>query len=171
MAIKWDSEVERYYIITNPKSKSKTKIYVNDNRSKVYKPSTKYLNELEKLLKNRSPTNDIKLFTFLNDQTVSNVKVGALLSKYKFAESDKFNKLYNASINFIKNWKTKMIFEIQNVTKALNTSVYELDLTPTKLPEHDDPLQILNDYFNTAMRTFIKFLGKENKKTRDFIYI
>ena len=51
MAIKWDSETERYYIITNPKSKSTTKIYVNDNRSKVYKPSTKYLNELEKLLK------------------------------------------------------------------------------------------------------------------------
>ena len=169
MAIKWDSETERYYIITNPKSK--TKIYVNDNRSKVYKPSTKYLNELEKLLKNRSPTNDIKLFTFLNDKTVSNVKVGALLSKYKFTESDKFNKLYNASINFIKNWKTKMIFEIKNVTKALNTSVYELDLTPTKLPEHDDPLQILNDYFNTAMRTFIKFLGKENKQPRDYIYI
>ena len=50
MAIKWDSEAGRYYIITN--SKSKTKIYINDARNKkAYKPSTKYLNELEKLLK------------------------------------------------------------------------------------------------------------------------
>ena len=63
MAIKWDSEAGRYYIITN--SKNKIKIYLNDARSeKEYKPSTKYLNELEKLFKHRSPTNDRKLFTF-----------------------------------------------------------------------------------------------------------
>ena len=103
---------------------------------------------------------------------MNDLKVGGLLSKYGFTESDKFNKLYNASINFIKHWKSKMIFEINDVKKALNTSVVEASLTPVKMPEHDDPVDILKDYFNTALRTFIKFLREKlNKKPRDFSYI
>ena len=97
MAIKWDSDLNRYYI--KLKETNKTKIYVDDNRSKkVYKPSTKYLNVLEKLLKKRSASNDKKVFSYLNDKTVSNSRVSGLLSKYNFTDSDKFEKLYNASI-------------------------------------------------------------------------
>ena len=60
-----------------------------------------------------------------------------------------------------------MIFEIQNVKKALSTSIFEVDLVPIKLPEHDDPLKILQDYFNTAMRTYIKYLMSQ-KITKRF---
>ena len=97
------------------------------------------------------------VFTFLNGKTTSNGQVGALLSKYNFTDLTKFDWLYNAAKTFLKNCKSKMIFEIQNVTKALNSSVCEVNLTPTKMPEHDYPQKILNDYSNTAMRTFIIF--------------
>ena len=53
----------------------------------------------------------------------------------------------------------------------MNTSVYEVDLVPTKLPEHDDPLKILEDYFNTAVRTYIRYLRTQNHNPRDFKYI
>ena len=40
------------------------------------------------------------------------------------------------------------------------------------MPEHDDPTAILKDYFNTAMKTFFKFLReKGNNNPRDFKYI
>ena len=80
------------------------------------------------------------------------------LSKYNFTESDKFDKLYNASINFIKHWKSKMIFEANDVKKALNDTAFEANLTPTKMPEDDDPTVTLKDYFNTAIPRFFKFL-------------
>ena len=80
MVIKWDSQTDRYYIKFEPTNK--TKIFVDDQRSKkLYKPSTRYLNTLGDLLKKRSPANDRKLFSFINDKTVSNIQVGALLSK------------------------------------------------------------------------------------------
>ena len=48
MAIKWDSNADRYYIKT--KETNKTKIYVDDKRSKkTYKPSARYLKTLENL--------------------------------------------------------------------------------------------------------------------------
>ena len=171
MAIKWDSNADRYYIKT--KETNKTKIYVDDKRSKkTYKPSARYLKTLENMLKKRSSANDKNVFSIINDKTLANLQVGGLLSKYNFTESDKFNKLYNASINFIKHWKSKMIFEVNDVKKALNRSVFEANLTPTKMPEHDDPTAILKDYFNTAMRTFFKFLReKGNNNPRDFKYI
>ena len=112
----------------------------------------------KKELKVELVENNREIFKIINDKTVSDTQVGALLSKYNFTEKAKFDKLYNASINAIKFWKSKMIFEIQNVKKALSTSIYEVDLVPIKLPEHDDPLKILQDYFNTAMRTYIKYL-------------
>ena len=114
---------------------------------------------------------DKTIFSIINDKTVSNTVIGALLSKYDFTEVDNFNELYNASINFVKHWTSKMIFEIQNVRNSLHESVYELELVPKKLPEHDDPLDILKDYFNTAMRTYIKFLGKENITPRNFQFL
>ena len=171
MAIKWDSDANRYYI--KLKETNKTKIYVDDKRSKkIYKPSSRYLKALETLLKKRSPANDRKVFSSINDKTVADSQVGGLLSKYNFTESDKFNKLYNASINFIKHWKSKMIFEVNDVKKALNSSVFEANLTPTKMPEHDDPTAILKDYFNTAMRTFFKFLRETgHNNPREFKYI
>ena len=191
MAIKWDNDANRYFIKLTPNSK---KIYINDGRSKKFKPSKAYIKALEKQLKTKSKIKekieklkkntktkqklqqdmkdiDKTIFSIINDKTVSTTDVGALLSKYDFTEVEKFNKLYNASINFVKHWKSKMIFEIQNVRNSLNESVYELELVPKKLPEHNDPLDILKDYFNTAMRTYIKFLGKENKKPRDFKFI
>ena len=122
--------------------------------------------------KNSSPANDKRVFSFINDTTVSNPKVSALLSTYNFTDSDKFDKLYNASINFIKHWKSKMIFETNDVKKFGNSSSFEANLSPTKMPEHDDPTSILKDYFNTAIRTFFKFLrvnGHQNP--RDFNYI
>ena len=65
-----------------------------------------------------------------------------------------------------------MLFAVNDVKKALNRSVFEANLTPTKMPEHDDPTTILKDYFNTAMRTFFKFLReKGNNNPRDFKYI
>ena len=61
MAIKWDSNADRYYIKT--KETNKTKIYVDDKRSKkTYKPSARYLKTLENLLKKRSSANDKKVF-------------------------------------------------------------------------------------------------------------
>ena len=64
MVIKWDSDANRYYIQLKPTSK--TKIYINDNRSKkIFKPSAQYLKELEKLLKKRTPANDRKVFSKL----------------------------------------------------------------------------------------------------------
>ena len=171
MAIKWDSNADRYCIKT--KETNKTKIYVDDKRSKkTYKPSARYLKTLENMLEKRSSTNDKKVFSIINDKTLANLQVGGLLSKYNFTESDKFNKLNNASINFIKHWKSKMICEVNDVKKALNSSVFEANLTPTKMPEHDDPTTIFKDYFNTAMRTFFKFLReKGNNNPRDFKYI
>merc|ERR1712078_812933 len=135
------------------------------------KTNTEKRKEKKKESKEELISNDREIFKIINDKTVSNSQVGALLSKYNFTEKAKFDKLYNASINFIKNWKSKMIFEIQDVKKALNTSIYEVDLVPTKLPEHDDPLKILQDYFNTAMRTYIKYLISQKKSPRDFKYI
>ena len=154
--IKWDSDVNRYYI--KLKESNKTKIYVDDNRSKkLYKPSTKYLNTLEKLLKKRSVSNDKKVFSYLNDKTVSNSKVSGLLSKYNFTDSEKFEKLYNASINSIRHWKSKMIFDVNDVKKMFNKSAFEANLTPVKLPEHDNPVTVLKDYLNTALRRFSNF--------------
>jgi len=46
MVIKWDKSEERYYIQPNI-----AKIYIDDGRSSDYKPSNKYLNTLEKILK------------------------------------------------------------------------------------------------------------------------
>ena len=171
MTIKWDSELNRYYI--KPKESNKTKIFIGDKRSnRVYKPSTKQLNALEKLLKKRTHASDKKVFSYLNDTTVSNPMVSGLLSKYNFTESDKFDKLYNASINFIKHWKSKMIFEVNDVKKALNKSAFEANLTPTKMPEHDDPITILKKYFNTDVRTFFRFLRENaHNNPRDFKYI
>ncbi len=126
MTLKWEDETTRYYIKLNPKKKAK--LYIVDNRStKIYKPSTQYLKALQDLLKvnNRTQTEDRKIYSFLNDTTVSNIQVSGLLSKYKFTESDKFTKLYNAPTQFIKHWKSKMIFEINDVKKALNGSVLE----------------------------------------------
>ena len=60
----------------------------------------------------------IKIFSYLNDTTVSNPEVSGLLAKYNYTESEKFDKLYNASINFIKHWKSKMVFEVNDVKKA-----------------------------------------------------
>ena len=61
MTVKWDSGLNRYYI--KLKETNKTKILVDDSRSKkVYKPSTRYVNALEKLLKNRTQANDNMVF-------------------------------------------------------------------------------------------------------------
>ena len=61
MTVKWDSGLNRYYI--KLKETNKTKIFVDDSRSKkVYKPSTRYVNALEKLLKNRTQSNDNMVF-------------------------------------------------------------------------------------------------------------
>ena len=61
MTVKWDSGLNRYYI--KLKETNKTKICVDDSRSKqVYKPSTRYLNAWEKLLKNRTQANAKKVF-------------------------------------------------------------------------------------------------------------
>ena len=49
MPIKWDNDSNRYYI--KLKESNKTKILVDEKRSKKYKPSTKYLDALETLLK------------------------------------------------------------------------------------------------------------------------
>ena len=66
----------------------------------------------------------------------------------------------------------KMIFEVNDVKKALNNSAFEANLTPTKMPEHDLPTTILKDYFNTAIRTCFRF-PRENghSNPRDFKYI
>ena len=104
MVIKWDNQTDRYYIKLEPTNRTKQNVDVQRSK-KQYKPSTRYLKTLEDLLKNRSPANHRKLFSFINDETVSNIQVGGLLSKYNFTESDKFNKLYNASINFVRHWK------------------------------------------------------------------
>ena len=109
----------------------------------------------------------------MNNTTVSNPKVSGLLSKYNFTESDKFEKLFNASINFIRHWKSKKkIFEVNDVKKALNKSACEANLTPTKTPEHELPTTILKDYFNTAIRTCFRFLRENgHSNPRDFKYI
>ena len=65
-----------------------------------------------------------------------------------------FDKLYNASINFTRHWKSKMIFEVNNVKQALNNSASEANLTPTNMHEHDDPTAVLKDHFNTAVKRF-----------------
>ena len=106
----------------------------------------------ETRLKKRSPANDKKVFSSLIDTTVSNPLVSGLLSKYEFTETNKFDKLYNASINFIKHWKGKMIFEVSDDKKALNNTAVEANVTPTKMPGHDDPTTIFKDYFNTAVQ-------------------
>ena len=82
------------------------------------------------------------MFSSLNDIAVSNPIVSGLLSKYNFTESEKFDKLYNASINFIRHWKSKMIFEVNDVKQALNNNASEANMTPTKMHEHDDPTAI-----------------------------
>ena len=48
----------------------------------------------------------------------------------------------------------KMIFEITDVKKVLNSSIIEANLTPIKMPLHDIPASLLEDYFSTGMRTF-----------------
>ena len=56
--IKWDTAYKRYYtkIGNNPK------VYINGARSRhQFKPNTKYLKELDKLLKQRSTVN-VKYF-------------------------------------------------------------------------------------------------------------
>ena len=88
---------------------------------------------------------DKTIFSIIHDNTVSNANVGALRSKYDCTEVEQFNKLYNASTNVLKHWKSKMIFEIQHVRNPLNASVYELDVIPKQLREHDIPGTILND--------------------------
>ena len=98
--------------------------------------------------------------------------VSGILSKYDFTEKSEFDKLYKASINFVKHWKGEMIFEVNDVKKALNNSAFEANLTPTKMPEHDDPTIILKDYFNTAVQRFFKFLRENgHNNPRDFKYI
>ena len=107
MVIKWDDQKDRYFIHLGKNNKNK--IFVDDKRSKnKYKPSLKYLRVLEDLLKNRSPGQDRKIFSFINDKTVKDINVSGLLSKYNFTESAKFDKLYNASINFVKHWKNDL---------------------------------------------------------------
>ena len=65
-----------------------------------------------------------------------------------------------------------MIFEVNDVKKALNKSAFEANLTPTKMPEHDLPTTILKDYFNTAIMTFFRFLRENgHSNPRDFKYI
>ena len=114
MPIKWDSDDHRYYI--KLRESNKTKIFVDDKSSrKLYKPSSKYLKALEILFKKRTPANDKKVLSSLSYTTVSSPLVSGLLSKYDFTETSKFDKLYNASINFIKHWKTKTIFEVNDV--------------------------------------------------------
>ena len=65
-----------------------------------------------------------------------------------------------------------MIFEVNDVKRALNSSTFEANLTPTKMPEHDDPTAILKDYFNTAVRRYFKFLRENGHSSpRYFKYI
>ena len=126
MPVKWDSDSNRYYI--KLKETNKTKIFIDDKKSKkVFRPSTKYLNALEKLLKKRTLANDKEVFSYLNDKTVSNPKVSGLLSKYNFTESAKFDKLYNASINFTRHQKSKMIFEVNDIRKFANKTSVEIN--------------------------------------------
>ena len=112
-----------------------------------------------------------EVFKVINDKTISNTSVGVLLSRYDFTEKHNFDKLYYASINFIKHWKNNMICEIQDVKRTLNQSVYESYLVPIKLPERDVPLKLLEYYFNTAVRTYIKFLRTKHQSPRDCKYI
>ena len=66
----------------------------------------------------------------------------------------------------------KMIFEINDVKKALHSSIIEANLTPIKMPLHDIPAALLEDYFNTGMRTFFKFLREKlQSNPRDYKYI
>ena len=51
---------------------------------KKYKPSSRYLKVLEKLLGKRSLANDRNVFSTINDKTVADSQVGGLLSKYNF---------------------------------------------------------------------------------------
>ena len=166
-----ENDSNRYYI--KLRESNKTKIFVDDKSSrKLYKPSSKYLKALEILFKKRTPANDKKVLSSLNDTTVSNPLVSGLLSKYDFTETNKFDKLYNASINFIKYWKSNMIFEVNDVKKTLNNNAFEANLTPTKMPEHDDPTASLKDYFNTAVQRYFKFLRENgHNNPRDFKYI
>ena len=114
MLIKWDSDSNRYHIKLRQTNTSK--VFVDDKRSKkLYKPSTKYLKALETLLKKELLLMMNKVFSSVDDTTVSNPLVSGLLSKYDFTESGKFDKLYNAATNFIKHWKSKMIFEVKDV--------------------------------------------------------
>ena len=65
-----------------------------------------------------------------------------------------------------------MIFEVNDVKKALNNSAFETNLTPTKMSEHDYPTTILKDYFNTGVQRFFKFLRENGHNSpRDFKYI
>ena len=102
----------RYYIQPNT-----TNIYIDDARSTKFKPSGKYLNYIETLLKqsktlkekvdsipnNTKKKKDLKAtltsndreiyFQIINDKTIASPGVGALLSKYGFTEKPKFDKL------------------------------------------------------------------------------
>ena len=65
-----------------------------------------------------------------------------------------------------------MIFEINDVKKDFNNVGIEANLTPIKMPIHDMPTALLDDYFNTGMRTFFKFSReKMNSNPRDYQYI
>ena len=48
----------------------------------------------------------------------------------------------------------------------------EANLTPTKMPEHEVPVEFVSDYLDTGMRTFLKFLRERfNANPRDYKYL
>ncbi len=93
MVLKWDSTTGRYY--TKSKPNNKTKIYTNDGRANVYKPSAPYIKYLQNLLTKRLTDKSVDklIFSNLNDQTVSHPVINALLSINNFTDQTKFNKL------------------------------------------------------------------------------
>ena len=62
-----------------------------------------------------------------------------------------------------------MIFTIGDVKKALNKSVFEANLSPYKMPEHDSPLNLVDDYLTVSIRTYLKCLReKGHNNPREF---
>jgi len=172
MVIKLDTDAKRYYtkIGNNPK------VYINDARTKhQFKPNTKYLKELEKLLKQRNSENDRKVFQMLTGEIASNIHVSSLLTQYKFTDSDKFRKLYSAVSELADRYKNKIIFDIANTDtifrKDPDHGIHVLTMTPKKVPNSDDVNNMLKDFFNTAMRTFIKYLEGINKSVWNYKYL
>ena len=151
-------------------------MYINDARTKYqFKPNTKYLKELEKLLKQRSSENDKKVFQMLTGEIASNIHVSSLLTQYKFTDSDKFRKLYSAVNELAGRYKNKIIFDIANTEtifrKEPDHGIHVLTMTPKKVPNSDDVNNMLKDFFNTAMRTFIKYLESINKSVWNYKYL